>query len=154
MLRLIVAILLIAPLAFAISDDAVCVDFCNKCAEKPSELCTEIVQTCQCDVSNEAVANETEITQAEQPEAVSETVKPAQSAPIMKASFAPPPEKKNKDDGAIMNVNFGYKGDSEYTAELQADGSYEMKEKNNAGVWIAIGAGALLILIGIIAAAI
>ena len=117
-------------------------------------MCTEIVQTCQCDVSNEAVANEAESTQVEQPEAVSETVKPAQSAPIMKASFAPPPEKKKENNGAIMNVNFGYKGDSDYTAALQADGSYELEEKDHTGMWIAIGSGALLVLIFIIAAAI
>ena len=151
MSRLIVAILLIAPLAFAISDDAACVDFCKKCTEEQSELCTEIVQTCQCNESSETVVNGDESAQAEEPEAVSETVEPAPSAPIMKASFAPPPEKKKKKDGAIMNVNFGYKGDSEYTAELQADGSYEMKEKSNTGIWVAIGGGIVLALVIILA---
>ena len=151
MSRLILAILLIAPFAFAISNDASCIDFCKKCAEEQSELCTEIIETCQCNKSSETVVNDDESAQAEEPEAVSETVEPAPSAPIMKASFAPPPEKKKKKDGAIMNVNFGYKGDSEYTAELQADGSYEMKEKSNTGIWVAIGGGIVLALVIILA---
>ena len=149
MSRLILAILLIAPFAFAISNDASCIDFCKKCAEEQSELCTEIIETCQCNESSETVVNDDESAQAEEPEAVSKTVEPAPSAPIMKASFAPPPEKKK--DGAIMNVNFGYKGDSEYTAELQADGSYEMKEKSNTGIWVAIGGGIVLALVIILA---
>ena len=151
MSRLILAILLIAPFAFAISNDASCIDFCKKCAEEQSELCTEIIETCQCNESSETVVHDDESAQAEEPEAVSKTVEPAPSAPIMKASFAPPPEKKKKKDGAIMNVNFGYKGDSEYTAELQADGSYEMKEKSNTGIWVAIGGGIVLALVIILA---
>ena len=151
MSRLILAILLIAPFAFAISNDASCIDFCKKCAEEQSELCTEIIETCQCNESSETVVNDDESAQAEEPEAVSKTVEPAPSAPIMKASFAPPPEKKKENDGAIMNVNFGYKGDSEYTAELQADGSYEMKEKSNTGIWVAIGGGIVLALVIILA---
>ena len=148
MSRLLLSILLLAALAFAVSNDASCIEFCNKCAEEQSDLCTEIIATCQCNVSNDA-----ETKQTEESGASTEAVQEEQSAPIMKTSFAPPPEEKNKNDGAIMNVNFGYKGDSEYTAELQADGSYEMKEKSNTGVWVAIGIGTLLALLVIIASA-
>ena len=151
MLKLLLSILFASSFAFAVTNDATCVDFCKKCTEEQSELCTEIVQTCQCNESSETVVNDDESAQDEEPEAVSETVEPAPSAPIMKASFAPPPEKKKKKDGAIMNVNFGYKGDSEYTAELQADGSYEMKEKSNTGIWVAIGGGIVLALVIILA---
>jgi hypothetical protein len=151
MLKLFLSILFASSFAFAVTNDAACVDFCKKCTEEQSELCTEIIETCQCNESGETVVNDDESAQAEEPEAVSETVEPAPSAPIMKASFAPPPEKKKKKDGAIMNVNFGYKGDSEYTAELQADGSYEMKEKSNTGIWVAIGGGIVLALVIILA---
>lgn len=147
MLKLFLSILFASSFAFAVTNDATCVDFCKKCTEEQSELCTEIIETCQCNESGETVVNDDESAQAEEPE----TVEPAPSAPIMKASFAPPPEKKKKKDGAIMNVNFGYKGDSEYTAELQADGSYEMKEKSNTGIWVAIGGGIVLALVIILA---
>ena len=151
MLKLFLSILFASSFAFAVINDATCVDFCNKCTEEQSDLCTEIVQTCQCNESAEAVSGNIEDSQAEQPEAVSETVKPTPSAPIMKASFAPPPEKKKKKDGAIMNVNFGYKGDSEYTAELQADGSYENKPKSNPAPWIISGILASLLIIVLVA---
>ena len=153
MSRLILAILLIAPFAFAISNDASCIEFCKKCAEEQSELCTEIIETCQCNVPNEPANSDVENSQAEESEAASETAEPASNTPIMKASFAPPPEKKKENDGAIMNVNFGYKGDSEYTAKLKSDGSYELEEKSNTGVWVAIGTGALVVLLLIIASA-
>lgn len=148
MLKLFLSILFASSFAFAVTNDAACVDFCKKCTEEQSELCTEIVQTCQCNESGEADSGNVENSQ---PEAVSETVKPTPSAPIMKASFAPPPEKKKKKDGAIMNVNFGYKGDSEYTAELQADGSYENKPKSNPAPWIISGILATLLIIVLVA---
>lgn len=151
MLKLFLSILFASSFAFAVTNDAACVDFCKKCIEEQSELCTEIIETCQCNESGETDSGNVENSQPEEPETVSETVEPAPSAPIMKASFAPPPEKKKKKDGAIMNVNFGYKGDSEYTAELQADGSYEMKEKSNTGIWVAIGGGIVLALVIILA---
>ncbi len=151
MLKLFLSILFASSFAFAVTNDAACVDFCKKCTEEQSELCTEIVQTCQCNESSETVVNDDESAQAEESETASETAEPASNAPIMKASFAPPPEKKKENDGAIMNVNFGYKGDSEYTAELQADGSYEMKEKSNTGIWVAIGGGIVLALVIILA---
>lgn len=151
MLKLFLSILFASSFAFAVTNDAACVDFCKKCTEEQSELCTEIIETCQCNESGEADSGNVENSQPEEPEAVSESAEPVPSAPIMKASFAPPPEKKKKKDGAIMNVNFGYKGDSEYTAELQADGSYEMKEKSNTGIWVAIGGGIVLALVIILA---
>ena len=151
MLKLFLSILFASSFAFAVTNDATCVDFCKKCTEEQSELCTEIIETCQCNESGEADSGNVENSQPEEPEAVSETVEPAPSAPIMKASFAPPPEKKKKKDGAIMNVNFGYKGDSEYTAELQADGSYENKPKSNPAPWIISGILATLLIIVLVA---
>ena len=151
MLKLFLSILFASSFAFAVTNDAACVDFCKKCAEEQSELCTEIIETCQCNESSETVVNDDESAQAEEPEAVSETVEPAPSAPIMKASFAPPPEKKKKKDGAIMNVNFGYKGDSEYTAVLKDDGTYENKEKDNTSLWVVLGIIVTAITIAIFA---
>ena len=49
-----------------------------------------------------------------------------------------------------MNVNFGNRGDDRYTAELQSDGSYKMKDTDNTAVWIAIGSASLLTIVFII----
>lgn len=149
MLKFVLSVLFASTLAFAVSDDAACADFCSKCADEQSTLCQEIMETCQCNVSS--ATEEQPIAETAVP---SEPVQETPSAPIMKATFAPPPEEKKQNDGAIMNVNFGYKGDSEYTAKLQVDGSYKMEEKSNTGLWVAIGAGALIALIVILASAI
>ena len=136
MLKFVLSVLFASTLAFAVSDDATCVDFCNKCAEEQSALCQEIMETCQCNVSD--AAEEQPI--AETVDTPSETAEEAPNTPIMKTTFAPPPETKKDNDGAIMNVNFGYKGDSEYRAVLKRDGSYENEKKVNHPVaWIAIG---------------
>jgi hypothetical protein len=142
MLKFILSVLFVSTLAFAVSDDAACVEFCNKCAEEQSALCQEITETCQCNVSN--VTEEQPIVETPTP---SEPVQETQSKPIMKATFAPPQEEKKDNNGAIMNVNFGYKGDSEYTATLQADGSYENEKKGNPFLWIAIGVATVVTII-------
>ena len=60
--------------------------------------------------------------------------------------------KENKpNDSAIMKVDFGHKGDSEYTAVLKDDGTYENKEKDNTSLWVVLGIIVTAITIAIFA---
>lgn len=137
MLKLFLAVLFMSSVAIAASDDDACLRLCSKCVEDQSDLCREVVETCQCDISGD-----TENSSAAEP--VQETA----SAPIIKTNFAPPQESGQKTDGAIMNVNFGYKGDSEYTATLQEDGSYKMEKKSSyAPLWIVLGVVSTVLII-------
>ena len=146
MLKLFLFFLFASAVVVTASDDAICSDFCSKCGERQSDLCAEVHKTCQCEVSSSAEKQ----TEAETENPAAENVHGESNAPILKATFAPSQENKQQINGAIMNVNFGNKGDGRYTAELQSDGSYKMKDKDNTAVWIAIGSASLLTIVFII----
>ena len=148
MLRLFLIILFVSSAALAASNDAMCIDVCSKCESEQTDVCSEFVKICQCDISSGA-ENQSDATA----DGDSEFTQEASSAPIMKATFGSSQEKPPKSDGAIINVNFGHKGDREYTAQLQKDGSYEMKDRDNTAMWVAIGGTSLLVLVFIIALA-
>ena len=112
-----------------------CVDFCSKCVEVSSVLCQDVVKTCQCEISN---ATDDQVA--------------AGSSAIMTTNFASPQEGQKQDVAAIVNVNFGKKGDAEYSAVLKEDGSYENEKKNSPVVWVVLGAivAALTVLVIVI----
>lgn len=67
------------------------------------------------------------------------------SASVANVNFKPTSSSsKKKGDGSIINVNFGNKGDDNYTAVKTGENSYNLKEKNNTGILVAIGSGLIL----------
>jgi hypothetical protein len=65
--------------------------------------------------------------------------KPTKSS-IANVDFAPVSAENKKNGGAIIDVDFGQKGDAQYTAVKTGDDSYKVEKKNKAsGYFIAFG---------------
>lgn len=65
--------------------------------------------------------------------------KPTKSS-IASVDFAPVPAESKKDHGAIVDVDFGKKGDAQYTAVKTGDDSYKAEKKHIPNeIFIAIG---------------
>ena len=65
----------------------------------------------------------------------------------VKEDYAPAPSKEKKENGPIIDVDFGSKGDEEYTAVMTGKDTYDVKEKNNKGILIGIAGIAVAALI-------
>ena len=125
------------------AQDISCIEFCSKCIDDHSELCAQIAETCNCNVQEEP--RQSESTPAPAPE--TPPAPKAEAKPISSVDFTPKkPKEKNRKE-AIINVDFGYKGDSEFTAVKNSDNTYDIKQKDNSKLYIGVGVASLLLVI-------
>jgi hypothetical protein len=104
-----------------------CKDFCVKCQDDSSELCLQIMQSCECSTSSEPTA--------------------ATSIPLTNVDFGTT-ENGDQKFSPLTTVDFGGKGDNTHTAVRHDDGTYELQNKNRT--LIIVGSIVLTILVGVI----
>ena len=99
----------------------------------------ETLSVIQDSSANQNVSNVQDVPKA-QVSSTNQEISTRPTSSIANVDFTPVSSKKNKNDGAIIIVDFGDKGDAQYTAVKTGDDAYKVEKRNKtSGYFIAFG---------------